>query len=87
MPEISIERLTELESLEKKYSSIHQKGKCIVCTCSLTSHIDEGTGWRCHSLGADLSQCECFLRKREPKDELDYYDIRKRCDEALGSFG
>ena len=51
---------------------------CIVCGHSLRSHIDEGGGWRCHALGSDAYQCECFLRRGRAKGEISYYDWLKR---------
>lgn len=36
---------------------------CCVCAHTLDMHIDEGSGWRCHALGSDGYQCECWLRK------------------------
>ena len=55
---------------------------CIVCGHRLSSHIWEGDGWRCHSLGPDLCQCECFLRLRDPKQGLYYYSLERRIRKA-----
>jgi hypothetical protein len=44
-------------------------------------HIDEGDGWRCHGLGSDGYQCECFLRKRKAKGDISYYSLGKRIEE------
>ena len=57
---------------------------CVVCGHPLSCHIDEGDGWRCHCLGADLSQCECYLRKyRDLLGEVDitYYSLERRVEE------
>ena len=56
---------------------------CVVCGHKLSVHIDEGDGWRCHSFGPDLSQCECFLRKnRDFFDvDLEFYSLEKRVEE------
>lgn len=56
-----------------------EKGICCVCGHKLSSHIDEDNGWRCHSLGPDAYQCECFLRKdRAGKEGINYYDLKIR---------
>ena len=54
---------------------------CIVCGHPLSAHLDEGNGWRCHCLGADLKQCECFLRKRA--EGIEYYSYEKRVEQTL----
>lgn len=56
------------------------KNTCCVCGHPLSSHIDEGDGWRCHSLAQDFFQCECFLRKGryDGNDELQAYDLKSR---------
>jgi len=63
------------------------EGICCVCGHKLSNHIDEGNGWRCHSLGHDAFQCECYLRKDRDtfSDDkgLDYYDLKKRIKESL----
>ncbi len=59
--------------------------ECIVCGHKLCDHIDEGNGWRCHSLGVDTRQCECFLRKHRDlfgEVSLDYYSVQRRVEEA-----
>ncbi len=53
------------------------KGVCCLCQHSLQDHIDETLGWRCHALGTDFYQCECFLRKKRYKN-IQGYDLRKR---------
>ncbi len=65
------------------------RGKCCVCHHNLITHIDEGNGWRCHSIGADLYQCECFLRKGrlgKERSNLHYYDLGLRRREHLREF-
>jgi uncharacterized radical SAM superfamily Fe-S cluster-containing enzyme len=58
------------------------KGTCCVCGHSLKSHIDEETGWRCHSVAtADSYQCECFLRKDRAEKNIEYYDLKRRIEE------
>lgn len=54
--------------------------RCCVCGHPLSSHIDEGNGWRCHSLGGDGYQCECWLRKAHANDK-EYYNIEERIKE------
>lgn len=68
-----------------KGSEKSERDVCVVCGHSLSSHVDEGDGWRCHSLGPDLKQCECFLRKRKDLGEVDlnYYSLGRRLEEAL----
>lgn len=39
--------------------------RCCVCRHALDNHVNEGDGWRCHSIAPDFYQCECFLRKTE----------------------
>lgn len=52
-----------VNKLLKKFNQ-NEDVRCIVCGHKISSHIDEGDGWRCHSiLTYDLNQCECFLRK------------------------
>ncbi len=55
------------------------EGICCVCGHQLNDHLDESNGWRCHSLGQDYYQCECWLRKDRTNNEgIDYYDHIKR---------
>jgi len=56
----------------------YEEGTCCVCGHSLDTHFDEGTGWRCHSLDRSFHQCECWLRKHEYAETIDYYDLNKR---------
>ena len=49
-----------------------QDNVCCVCGHVLDMHIDEGNGWRCHSLAGDGYQCECWLRKRRNKSIRSY---------------
>jgi len=51
---------------------------CVSCGHVLGMHIDEGDGWRCHSLGPDFYQCECYLRKNRAEGDISYYDIKER---------
>jgi hypothetical protein len=55
-----------------------KEGTCCLCKHPLSSHIDEGSGWRCHILGDDLYQCECFLRKGVWRFDSGFYDLKKR---------
>jgi len=62
-------------------------GTCCVCGHALSSHIDEGELWRCHSLGPDTYQCECILRKNKAGDEgIAYYDLGLREEEAIAEL-
>ncbi len=54
---------------------------CCVCGHPLSVHIDEGNGWRCHFLGPDGYQCECFLRKKRTHNDISYYSLRKRIEQ------
>lgn len=60
---------------------------CCVCGHGLSAHLDEGDGWRCHSLGPDGFQCECYLRKgRGEIEELligdkNFYSLARRVAE------
>lgn len=64
-------------------------GICCVCGHKLSDHVDEGDIWRCHSLGQDLYQCECVLRKDraafiiEAANAISYYDLKRRINEQL----
>lgn len=61
---------------------------CCVCGHPLEDHIDEGDGWRCHCLGPDTNQCECYLRKDRAEGDIRYYDLDRRiaevCEELRG---
>ncbi len=59
------------------------EGICTVCGHKLTTHIDEGGVWRCHSLGQDFYQCECALRKDRAEGNIFYYDLKKRIKEQI----
>ena len=66
---------------------IPEKNTCIVCGHSLSAHLDEGDGWRCHAFGADGKQCECFLRKDKANGDIYYYSYERRVEEALNELG
>ena len=53
-------------------------GICTVCGHKLNNHMDEGDGWRCHSLAQDFLQCECWLRKGRLDGDVEAYDLRIR---------
>ena len=57
---------------------------CCVCGNKICNHVDEGTGWRCHALGLDAYQCECFLRK--DRGYINYYDLRLREKQHVKEF-
>ena len=58
------------------------RGVCIVCGHKLSSHVDEGEYWRCHSIATpDLLQCECCLRKDRAGGDITFYDWKKRVEE------
>jgi len=59
---------------------------CCVCGHKLSVHIDEGEGWRCHSLGSDGFQCECFLRKDRAEGNMEYYELSRRIEEFKKTF-
>lgn len=62
-----------------QYNSDELEGICCVCGHRLSNHLDEGNGWRCHSLGPDYYQCECWLRRdRTDNEGIEYYDYIKR---------
>jgi len=54
---------------------------CCVCGHGLPAHIDEGCGWRCHSLGPDGFQCECYLRKIRGEGGKNFYSLARRVAE------
>jgi hypothetical protein len=58
-------------------------GDCCVCGHPLKDHVDEGDGWRCHCLGPDTYQCECWLRRDRAEGDIKYYDLDRRAVEAL----
>jgi len=62
------------------------KGICVCCGHKLDHHIDERDGWRCHSLGSDFYQCECFLRKGRYDNGIDGYDLRSRVNKHADEF-
>ena len=66
-----------------KSKPIQEEKICCCCIHKLSSHIDEENGWRCHSLGQDTLQCECFLRKEHAENDIDFYNLRKRKEEML----
>jgi hypothetical protein len=49
-----------------------------VCGHDLEDHIDESNGWRCHALGNDGYQCECFLRREHADGSKYYYELETR---------
>ena len=51
---------------------------CVVCGHLLRSHLEEKEGWRCHTLGTDGYQCECFLRKGRYEEGLEGYSLERR---------
>lgn len=69
----------ELMKFIEQYENI-PPGTCCICGHSLDHHLDEGEGWRCHSLGQDGFQCECWLRKDEIADTKLFYDLKNRID-------
>ena len=72
------EMLTELSKANQKLSN---KKACCVCLHDLSDHIDEKEGWRCHMLGPDGFQCECFLRK-SGFDSIEGYELNKRISQV-----
>lgn len=58
-------------------------GVCCCCGHKLAIHIDEGDGYRCHSLAQDFYQCECYLRKRRYDEGLEAYDLKKRLKQQI----
>lgn len=54
---------------------------CAVCGHLLEHHVFEKTGWRCHGIGHDSLQCECFLRATRAEGNISYYDLLKRQNE------
>lgn len=64
------------KELEKRTEDL--KGRCCVCGHDLDRHLDEGTHWRCYSIGRDYFQCECNLSKQRADNNVNYYDTQKR---------
>lgn len=74
----------DLGKYEVVIEEASEEDTCVVCGHKLSVHLDEGDGWRCHSFGPDLSQCECFLRKfRDLLGEIDkeFYSYRRRVED------
>jgi len=59
---------------------------CCVCGHKLSTHIDEGDGWRCHSLSSDAYQCECYLRKDRADGDISYYSLERRVNQHKKEF-
>ncbi|KXA98626.1 hypothetical protein AKJ39_01370 [candidate division MSBL1 archaeon SCGC-AAA259J03] len=57
--------------------------KCCVCGHELNAHIDESDGWRCHLLGPDGFQCECYLRKDRVDGDIEFYSVEGRKERFL----
>lgn len=58
---------------------------CIVCWHELDRHIEEDRWWRCHSLGPDMSQCECRCLKEIGEEQgLEWYNMAERVHVAAG---
>lgn len=70
------------EASTSKSSDDIPDGICCCCGHKLDNHIDEKEGWRCHSLGEDFYQCECYLRKNR-YDSIEGYDLKKRVEQML----
>ena len=66
-----------MKKLMQKIEEEIPEGVCCCCGHKLSTHIDEGDGFRCHSLGQDCFQCECFLRKGRYAS-IEGYDLKKR---------
>jgi len=74
----SIIKINNEVALEMKNKNI-----CCVCGHELAIHFDEGKGWRCHSLGRDGYQCECWLRKNQAKGNILFFDLNLRVKEQI----
>lgn len=72
---------------------------CCVCGHKLGNHVDEGSIWRCHSLGQDFYQCECALIKDKSKPlegksphirigepTISYYDLKRRLKKLISEY-
>jgi len=59
---------------------------CCVCGHKLSSHIDEGKYWRCHAIGPDGYQCECRLLKDVAENDILFYALELRIEEAVQEF-
>lgn len=56
---------------------------CCLCRHEFRFHVDEGNGWRCHCLGYDGFQCECWLRKDHGDGDIKFYDLKSRIEEHI----
>jgi hypothetical protein len=56
---------------------------CCCCGHKLGQHIPETEGFRCHCLGSDGYQCECFLRYGRYAEGLAGYDLKKRIQKFI----
>jgi len=63
------------------YEDGESHNTCCVCGHSLLDHIDEDYGWRCHRLGKDGYQCECYLRKVRGEGDKKFYSLSRRVAE------
>ncbi len=70
--------------LKKRLEEFKDKDVCTVCYHKLSLHLDEGDGWRCHSLDMSLFQCECYLRKGR-YDTKEEYNLGNRIKEQIDS--
>ncbi len=89
-----MEELTEEEKAKRRKEWYRLLSKetyldntCCCCGHNLDNHIDEDKGWRCHGLGRDFLQCECYLRKGRYDEGIKGYDLQKRKDEYIKQEG
>jgi hypothetical protein len=78
-----------LESQEKKMTSNNEpiSGEiCCICHHSLHYHLEELGGWRCHLLGSDGYQCECWLRPERADNNKDFYNLARRVQQHLNKL-
>ena len=58
--------------------------RCVICGHLLSSHVDEGKWFRCHSVSCDGYQCECRILKEVLQEEpLESMDIDTRLQTNL----
>lgn len=78
-----VKKIREFLSETPKEKKFYLKRKvCCVCLHDLSDHIDEVKGYRCHSLGTDGFQCECFLRK-DRYDSIEGFQLDKRISQMI----
>ncbi|MFX1237438.1 MAG: hypothetical protein ACFFAS_15550 [Promethearchaeota archaeon] len=62
---------------------MNDKDTCCECGHELSLRFDESKGWRCHRLGPDGFQCECWLSKAKAEGSISYYSLTLRIKDSI----